>query len=211
LGLTRSIFLLAVPAGVGFLFWNYRRGLILAAAAILVLLLLALIPLRERVVSVVRPHGDTDSNSRRAIMLRTGWRMVQAHPWLGLGPEQVGKQFTNYLPADVPLPLPKGWYQHVHNLYLQYAAERGVPALCCFLWMIVEFITDFSRALKAHAQSEARFIYFGCLAVIVAILLEGLFEYNLGDSEVLTAFLAVIATGYFALLKSPMPDSFEAR
>jgi hypothetical protein len=34
--------------------------------------------------------------------------------------------------------------------------------------------------------------------VILAILAAGLFEYNLGDSEVLTMFLIVVGFGYIA-------------
>jgi len=34
--------------------------------------------------------------------------------------------------------------------------------------------------------------------VILAILAEGFAEYNLGDSEVLTMYLAVVAFGYLA-------------
>jgi putative inorganic carbon (HCO3(-)) transporter len=36
------------------------------------------------------------------------------------------------------------------------------------------------------------------IAVILAILAEGFLEYNLGDSEVLTLFLAATAFGYVA-------------
>jgi hypothetical protein len=38
----------------------------------------------------------------------------------------------------------------------------------------------------------------GAIAVILAILAEGFLEYNLGDSEVLTLFLAVVGFGYVA-------------
>jgi len=31
-------------------------------------------------------------------------------------------------PASVTLPLPNGYYGHLHNIYVHYAAERGVPA-----------------------------------------------------------------------------------
>ena len=59
--------------------------------------------------------------------------MIRAHPILGLGPEQVGKVFLAYVPPDILSPLPKGWYGHLHNIYLQFAAERGLPASssCC--------------------------------------------------------------------------------
>ena len=135
-----------------------------------------------------------------ASMARTGLRMIAAHPIFGIGPEQVQPQFLAYLPADVPRPLPKGWYGHLHNIYLQYAAERGLPALACMLWLIGKMALDFRRALQlASSRSNARFIWIGALAVIVAILAEGFFEYNLGDSEVLTMFLATMTCGYVAI------------
>jgi hypothetical protein len=35
--------------------------------------------------------------------------------------------------------------------------------------------------------------------VTAAVLAEGFFEYNLGDSEVLTMFLAALTCGYIAI------------
>ena len=200
LGLTRSIFLAAVPAGVLILAWNYKRWLVYAAPAVALAMLLAAPPhIQDRVFSVFRPHGDVDSNSRRTIMARTGLRMIAAHPVFGIGPEQIQPQFLAYLPADVAQPLPKGWYGHLHNVYLQYAAERGLPALACMVWIIWKMAQDFRKALKMPARPDAHFIWLGALAVIAAILAEGFFEYNLGDSEVLTMFLATMTCGYVAI------------
>jgi len=198
LGLTRSVFLLGVPMGVLFLVWSWR-GWALAAVPIICLLAFTVAPfqVRDRVASVIQPHGDVDSNSRRTIMRRTGWAMVKAHPWFGLGPEQICPQFDRFVPADITRPLPRGWYGHLHNIYLQYAAERGVPALVFLLWMIGRAAFDFLRALRRQpASSEGSFFLHGAVAVIIAVLAEGFFEHNLGDSEVLTLFLNVIACGY---------------
>ena len=200
LGLTRSIFLVAVPAGALVLAWNYKRWLVWAAPALALAMFLASPPhIQDRVISVVRPHGDVDSNSRRAIMARTGLRMIEAHPVFGIGPEQIQPQFLAYLPADIAQPLPKGWYGHLHNVYLQYAAERGLPVLACMLWIIGKMARDFRGALKGAARADARFIWLGAFAVIAAVLAEGFFEYNLGDSEVLTMFLATMSCGYVAI------------
>lgn len=200
LGLTRSIFLAAVPAGALVLAWNYKRWLVYAAPAVALAMFLAAPPhIQDRVFSVFRPHGDVDSNSRRAIMARTGLRMIAAHPVFGIGPEQIQPQFLAYLPAEVALPLPKGWYGHLHNVYLQYAAERGLPALACMLWIIGKMARDFRNALRMPARPDTRFIWLGALAVIAAVLAEGFFEYNLGDSEVLTMFLATMTCGYVAI------------
>ena len=201
LGLTRSIFLAGVPSGAALLAWNYKRWLFWTAPFVGIGLLLASpAEIRERVFSVFRPHGDVDSNSRRAIMARTGLRMIAAHPWFGIGPEQVQPQFLRYLPPDVPTPLPKGWYGHLHNIYLQYAAERGIPGLACILWLIAKVGADIRRALcRWPKQPGAGAVYLGALAVIVAVLAEGFFEYNLGDSEVLTMFLAAVTCCYVAM------------
>jgi putative inorganic carbon (HCO3(-)) transporter len=201
IGLTRSIFLAGVPAGVVVLAWNYRRWLVFAApVAVAAIFLAAPAQIRDRAFSVFRPHGDVDSNSRRLIMARTGLRMIESHPLFGVGPEQVQPQFLQHLPPDVPLPLPKGWYGHLHNVYLQYAAERGLPALACVLWMFGTMVRDFLDALrKSREHPEARFVWLGALAVVAAILAEGFFEYNLGDSEVLTMFLATMTCGYVAM------------
>ena len=92
-----------------------------------------------------------------------------------------------------------GYYGHLHNIYLQYAAERGLPTLLVFLWMVAKILWDFGRALRRKLiDGEARFVLHGGIAAILAILAEGFAENNLGDSEVLTLFLAVAAFGYIA-------------
>jgi O-antigen ligase len=207
LGLTRSIFLLGVPLGVFYLLWNRKRGVTAVAIAILAVASIAgPFQVRDRVISVMEPHKEVDSNLRRLIMVRTGWEMVKSHPLLGIGPEQIGPQFQRYAPADVKRPLPKGWYGHLHNMYLQYAAERGIPALLLMLWLIGRILRDFRMALRRGSlDRQASYWLYGAIATILAILAEGFFEYNLGDSEVLTMFLTVVSCGYLAMELNPSP------
>jgi putative inorganic carbon (HCO3(-)) transporter len=202
LGLTRSVLLLGLPAGGAYLLWHRKRWL-LAALPVLAVLAFFLLPfqVRERVVSALRPHPEMDSNTQRMVMVRTGLAMIGAHPWFGLGPEEIAPHFLEYVPADIPRPLPQGWYGHLHNIYLQYAAERGIFGLAAVLWLIGKVLFDFSRALR-RASGGSRFVLLGGIAVAIAILAEGLFEHNLGDSEILTMFLAVVACGYRAALQN---------
>src|SRR5258708_39986742 len=104
--------------------------------------------------------------------------------------------FDKYVPADNAKPLREGWYSHLHNIYLQYAAERGIPTMLVLMWMIGKILWDFAASLRGKlANAEARFVLHGAIAVILAILAEGFLEYNLGDSEVLTLFLAGVGFG----------------
>jgi O-antigen ligase len=181
------------------LIWIWRRWWVLALP-LAVLLAVAINPfeLRERVRSAFQPHGDVDSNEFRHVCRVTGIAMIRAHPWFGLGPEQVKAQFMNYIPPDVPRPLPTGWYGHLHNIYLHYAAERGIPTALVLMWFVGKILYDFIRGVR-RAAGDARAILHGAVAVIIGVLLVGYFELNLGDTEVLTMFLVTVACGYAAI------------
>ncbi len=128
--------------------------------------------------------------------------MIEAHPWLGLGPDGPKYHFMEYIPADVPRPLPSGFYEHVHNVYReQYAAERGIPTALVFLWILIQILVDFWRGLRSlpPGRNNRRFLLRGGIAVVIAAMVEGVVEVNLGDSEVLIMFLVVVACGYVAL------------
>lgn len=197
LGLTRGIWLGATAGGV-YLLWHWKRWLLLALPAIMLAgFFVAPVSVRERLLSSFKPHGEVDSNMHRIVTWRTGWEMIKAHPLLGLGPEQVNRQFKKYVPADIPQPLPTGWYGHLHNIYLHYAAERGIPTMLVLVWMLLTIIRDFQRAIsRLPPNAEARFFLRGAIAAVIAIMTTGIFELNLGDSEVLIMFLAVVACGY---------------
>ena len=202
--LTRSMWG-GATAGTVYLLWCKRRWLVVALPVIFgVLLLVNPFDIRERVISIARPHGDVDSNEHRALLRRVGWNMIKAHPLLGLGPEQVAPNFSRYLPSDVAGPLPNGYYGHLHNIYFHYAAERGIPALLALLWFFTRALYDFLRAQRSLPRgSEAKWVLHGIVAVIVAFLFAGYFEVNWGDSEVLGFFLAIVGTGYVAVAATP--------
>jgi putative inorganic carbon (HCO3(-)) transporter len=191
-------------AGAIYLLWCRKRWLV-ATLPVFVAIVFALNPidLRERMISIVHPRADLDSNEHRALLRRVGWEMIKAHPLLGVGVERVGPEFERYVPTDVPRPLPNGYYGHLHNIYFHYAAERGVPALAAILWLFGQALWSFHRALRDLPQgSEARWVLHAAVAVIIAVMLGGYFEVNLGDSEVQAMFLAVLACGYVATDKT---------
>jgi putative inorganic carbon (HCO3(-)) transporter len=191
-------------AGAVYLLWCRKRWLV-ATLPVFVAILYAANPvdLRERMNSIIHPRADLDSNEHRALLRRVGWEMIKAHPLVGVGVERVGPDFEQYLPADTPRPLPNGYYGHLHNIYFHYAAERGLPALAAILWLFGQALWDFGRALGGlPKESEARWVLHGAVAVIIAVMLGGYFEVNLGDSEVQAMFLAVLACGYVATDKA---------
>ncbi len=201
LGETRSIWLATLVAGL-YLVWAWKRWVVVLIPVLLVLAAVAGgSTVRERVASFTRPKKDVDSNEFRVVTWRTGMRMIEKHPWFGVGPEEVRLEFNDYVPPDIPRPLPKGWYGHLHNIYLHYAAERGIPTMLALMWLLAMVLLDFWRALRKlpPGPGDERFILRGAVAVVIATMVAGFFELNLGDSEVLTMFLTAVASGYTAI------------
>jgi hypothetical protein len=78
------------------------------------------------------------------------------------------------------------------------------------MWLLIQMLVDFWRGLRTLPPGPGmrRFLLHGAAAVVLAIMVEGVVELNLGDSEVLTMFLAVAACGYLALEKDlPEPGT----
>ena len=206
---TRSVWIAAFAAGF-YLLWQWRKWAAIAMPVLLALgLLVAPAAIQERVRSFNQPHGETDSNSQRIIVWRTGWQMIEAHPLVGVGPEEIRKTavFDQYLPADIHRPLPDGNYQHLHNIYIHYAAECGVPAALFLTAALVMALLDFRRALGTlpPGRSDRRFLLHAAIASVIGAMVAGLMEKNLGDTEVLTMFLAILCLGYLAAC--PPPES----
>jgi putative inorganic carbon (HCO3(-)) transporter len=189
----------ATAVAILYLIWFWRPKLMLLLPVIAVLLWFTPV-VGQRVRSILHPE-QVDSNSFHTIVWRTGIAMIERHPLLGLGPDGPKFHFQEYIPRDIPRPLPEGFYQHAHNFYIQYAADRGIPTALMMLWLLIESMVDFWRGLRSQAsgRSYRKFLLHGATAVILATLIDGVVEYNLGDSEFLMMFLVVIACGYLAL------------
>ncbi|MBA3972834.1 MAG: hypothetical protein C0504_01295 [Candidatus Solibacter sp.] len=208
LGFTRGVWIAAAAACL-FLLARWKPWAMLAFPVLLLGVTLAgPESLRSRIASIARPQGELDSNQHRIVSWTTGMKMIQAHPLLGIGPEQVGRQFDSYVPPTFRRPLPEGFYGHLHNIYLQYSAERGIPAtlfiLAFLLWPAVLWLRAASKLPAGDPAIWA--LNFG-VAAIIGVLVTGIFEHNLGDSEVLSLTLATLAAAAAAQVKNDAPGS----
>ncbi len=201
LGFTRSIWP-ATAAGVLVLLWHWRPVAVLILPVLAgAVVTLAPEPLHSRIESAWKPNPRLDSNEHRAVLRRTGLAMVAAHPLLGVGPERVGARFEEYYPADAPHPVPSEWYfKHLHNIYIHFAAERGLPAILALLGFVLMAWGRVLRALRqaGAGEDDRRFVLLAAAAAVPGILVSGWWEVNLGDSEVLGCFLAILACGFVA-------------
>jgi len=191
---TRSAWV-GVCVGVSLLFIlkDFRlTGLI----PVVIALLFALAPDRitDRIMSV---FDLRDPSSRdRVAMLQTGAAMIKDHPLTGVGPNMVERLYTQYRdPQGVQKVNP-----HLHNVPVQIAAERGLPALAVWLAFIGLLAMGVFRIFRGGRD---RVLAAGALAAIAAMLAAGMFEYNFGDSEFLMLFLVIVTLPFAAERPDP--------
>ena len=186
---TRSAWV-GVAAGVTVLFVLKDRRL-LALLPIIAVLFVVLAPARinARMYSMFNLNDPTTRD--RVAMLREGRAMIAEHPLTGVGPNMVERVYAQY--RD-PLAVEKV-NPHLHNVPMQIAAERGLPALAIWLWFVGTVVLDVWQKLRT---SRHRFLAATALAATAGMLSAGLFEHNFGDSEFLMLFLVLLTLPFAA-------------
>jgi O-antigen ligase len=175
--------------------------------------LTALLPVILAALFVVAPDGlinrltstfdaQDPGNQDRFAMIEIGARIVADRPLTGVGPNMVPEVYDQYRPdyaVNIVNP-------HLHNVALQIAAERGLPALAAWVWFVFALVGALFRMFR-HAPAsqrgsprpdQRRVLSAAALASTAAMLAAGLFEYNFGDSEFLMLFLVLITLPFAA-------------
>lgn len=197
LTLTRSAWVGAC-VGIGLLLVIRDRRL-LAAAPVVAALFFALAPqtVIDRAYSTFDLQDPT--NRDRFAMGRAGVRMIRDHPLTGVGPDMVQEVYADYRDAGGVNEI----NPHLHNVPLQIAAERGLPALAVWLWFVVAATRSLIGGL---ADPKSRALAAGGLAALASMLAAGMFEYNFGDSEFLMLLL-VLLTLPLAARRASTPEN----
>ena len=175
--------------------------------------LVALLPVAIAVVLVAAPDSVTNramsmfdlrdpTNQDRVAMLEAGAGIVRDHPLTGVGPAMVPRVYGQYKP-DYAV---KALNPHLHNVVMQIAAERGLPALAIWGWLVVTLSMLLVRLFRSGRE---RLLTATAMAATAAMLAAGLFEYNFGDSEFLMLYLVLITLPFAAL--NTEPPAAEAR
>jgi O-antigen ligase len=165
--------------------------------------LIALLPVLIAVMFALAPDGVTSrlmsmfdvqdpSNQDRLAMIEVGARIVASDPLTGVGPNMVPRVYGEFRP-DYAI---NATNPHLHNVPLQIAAERGLPALALWTWFIAALALGLFRLFR---RGHERVLSATALAATGAMLAAGLFEYNFGDSEFLMLFLVLVTLPFAAL------------
>jgi O-antigen ligase len=188
--LTRSAWVALALTLTALLALKAPRLLLGYLPAVALFLILAPAPLVSRVLSIVDLRDV--SNYDRICMAEAGLHMVRQRPLFGIGPNLVKELYPFYRhPTSPRLLVP-----HLHNAFLELAAERGLTSLLAYLWLMGGVVILGIRRYR-QARREGRStadLYLGVVLGLLAFNCAGLFEDNWSDAEVqrVALFLAGI-------------------
>ena len=146
--------------------------------------------------------GNPDTMRVRYQLWQTGWEMFQDNPWLGVGLGNYRNQAPFYRPpnADRRRLVP-------HNMFLDMAAELGLPGLLAFLLMLLFCWQGLRQAQRRWADQPGSqllaLLY--CLEIsLIVCLVQGM-KGSLANSKLiwLVLGLSAAATRMALILRRP--------
>jgi putative inorganic carbon (HCO3(-)) transporter len=193
LSLTRGVWVGCFIAGTYLIGISKPRWLLAIPILIGLAYLRAPYLLRERMNMALHPRTDV-ALSIRLQMWQVGFRMMRAHPWLGVGPDDIERDYALYLrPGEA---IEGSYHGHLHNNFIELGAERGLPALAAWIWFMA--LLGWYSFVRRKGLGESRWIAHAAIACWLAFVVEGFFEFNFGTSPVLMMFLFMAAVPFAA-------------
>lgn len=183
LTLTRSAWLGIIIASCVILFLYKPKTLIMVPVAVGLFFLASPRHIKQRALSTFNLKAP--SNRYRIEYIKTGLTIIKDQPLFGTGPDTVDLVFK-----DPRFDLSDEARQnvHLHNNFIQIAAERGILTFLSWLAFLVWAIVAQAKLLRKKEPSLYP-LAAAALAAIFGLAVAGLFEYNFGDSEITTLFL----------------------
>lgn len=203
LSLTRGAWVAAVATLAMPIVLRARKTfLVVATVAVLLFAWLAPTTWTERWQSIVDLQDV--SNYDRLCMAEAASYMIAERPLFGIGPEVVEKRYSIYRHPTAP----RTSVPHLHNTFLQRAAEQGLMGLAAYLALMVTGLVLATRGLRRDGGFDGprADLYLATLLVLVGFNIAGLFEDNWRDTEIRRLVLFLIALP-LCLTPRPSPEA----
>lgn len=170
--------------------WVVRLGFAAMLGAVLYLLLFNAIPLllglpRDFFAADVIERSGAGVGSQREYLWSLAWQYIRESPLLGIGPMHYAHRINEEA-------------AHPHNVYLQLAAEWGVPFAVLVIGLAAFGWVRLLRAARSCADPYRCALGISLVAAGVAIAVDGTFSGNcvMPMSQLWIAFLVGLSIAY---------------
>lgn len=136
-------------------------------------------PFTNRVASITDTKNQ--SNAERFLIWNSALHMFEDHPVLGVG---LGQYKDNYQKKYISPEAKEPKLEHAHNNFMQMLAESGIVGFGGFVILISGLI---GYSFKRFFKNKNPYALMMCASTL-ALVLQGLTEYNFGNSAVMKCF-----------------------
>ena len=166
--------------------------LVFTSIAIPVIILGAILMLHHRGIGFFDLKDG--STTYRLTIYQEGLRLWYKTPHnfiLGVGMDSIKRYKKEWNLFDNG-KLPAG---HFHSTPIQLIAERGIPALLFWLWILGAYLLKLLDRLRTKRFTNwiEKGVLLGCFGGSLGFFASGLVHYNLGDGEVIMVFYMLMA------------------
>jgi O-antigen ligase len=182
---TRSSWLAMFVSGLVMIAVVRKRWIPVYIAAVVALVLLGPSSYRDRIRTMFDPQFRT--NVQRINMIRGGISIFREHPVIGTGPVDLGDIYREHMPPEAVHV-----HGHMHNIFLHVAVTLGTVGLAAFIWLLAAIFRIVGRNMQLDLPPPERALTAGSLGAVTGFIVNGMFDWNFGDAEVLTMMLIIV-------------------
>jgi O-antigen ligase len=140
----------------------------------------------------------------RILMLHDGIKIIEAHPWFGVGMNVVRDEPSKF---DLAAYKKYGWQLHFHSTPIEIGVELGLLVLASWMALMAVYWLMLVRLVQQTRGFADPFPYglsLGVLGATTAFLASCVVHYDFGDSVVvfLLWFLAGLALALYQQAKA---------
>lgn len=163
---------------ISMLFLSPKVSKLVYVFSIFITIIVFLPGIRERAMFIFAPQGDAD----RFLVWHGAFRMIKAHPFLGMGLGTFMANFQEYVSKAMTI-------QYAHNCYLQIWAESGIFALLSFILFIGSV---FYKSIKTFKKNNSNFVSLGFICAFFGFLVQSFFDNQLYSLQLSSLFWFMI-------------------
>ncbi|MEK7288030.1 MAG: O-antigen ligase family protein [Elusimicrobiota bacterium] len=142
---------------------------------------------------------NPEQNMDRLVMWRVGLNLLRDHPLTGIGISQTRAAWPVYFHKEWKQYFPyQDIWSDVHNLYLQQAAERGLPGLVILLIVAGSMTWWCARTWRRRPPCPWKEFHAGIFAAIVGFWVMNITESAFQDVEVVMTVYFLLALAWTA-------------
>lgn len=160
---------------------SFQRSKIIFGVILFVIVLIIILSpaeFKDRIYSIVDPEHP--NNVGRIEMWSTGLKIFMDYPIFGIGDIGTEEIYKVYVPANSE---PVG---HLHNNFINLLVKLGIVGMTMVILLFLKiFITEYKYTLQNQNDWLTNSINLGSFASFLAFQVNGLFEWNFGDTEVI--------------------------